>query len=87
MVLNDIASAYVISGNHKEGIHQYKEALDRAAKMENMDDSLVAFNYNLGEVSFMTVFSVKRNLPIFFHIERNPAPLHAMTMDIGLIFE
>lgn len=51
MVLNEIASAHVICGKYAEGIRYYKEAVDRASSMEDMDDSLVAFHYNIGEVS------------------------------------
>lgn len=51
MVLNDLASAYVLSKQYKEGIERYEEAVTRAESMEDMKDSLVAFHYNLGEVS------------------------------------
>lgn len=50
VVLNDLASAYVISRQYKEGIDKYREACFRAEQMDDMENSLVAFYYNLGEV-------------------------------------
>ena len=39
-----------------EGIKLYKEACFRAEQMDNMEESLVAFYYNLGEVSSFTKY-------------------------------
>lgn len=51
MVLNELASAYVLCRQFKEGTDLYKEACFRAEQMDNMEESQVAFYYNLGEVS------------------------------------
>ena len=49
--MNDVASAHVISRDYEQGILVYQEIIDRAERMPNMEESLIAFYYNLGEVS------------------------------------
>ena len=60
VVLNDLASAYVINKQHKLGIEHYKEAISRAEQAGDMEESLVAFNYNLGEVSLCLKMFINR---------------------------
>ncbi|XP_067942726.1 tetratricopeptide repeat protein 19, mitochondrial-like [Watersipora subatra] len=54
VVLNDLSSAYVVSKNYRLGIESYKEAVERAERKGNMEDSLVAFNYNLAQASILS---------------------------------
>lgn len=53
-MLSDLASALVINRQYKEGIEAYRELVSRAescTSCDNMQESLTAFYYNLGEVS------------------------------------